>query len=107
VSHRLTATQPTERLAIGALSKQAMVKIETIRYYERIGILPKPARSHGGHRLYTKKHRQRLVFIRGSRELGFSLKHIRLLLGLAGGRGNECAKVKNITEQSSLMSGKG
>ena len=87
------------RLTIGALSERTEVNIETIRYYERIGILPKPPRSSGGHRLYANEHRQRLVFIRRSRALGFSLRQVRLLLGLSGGRRLTCAKVKNITEQ--------
>src|SRR5262245_7597479 len=87
------------RLTIGALSRRTGANIETIRYYERIGILPKPPRSTGGHRLYTNEHRQRLVFIRRARELGFSLDQVRVLLGLAGGRRTTCAKVKSLTEQ--------
>jgi MerR family mercuric resistance operon transcriptional regulator len=86
------------RLTIGALSERTEVNIETIRYYERIGILPKPPRSTGGHRLYANEHKQRLVFIRRSRALGFSLREVRLLLGLSGGRRLTCAKVKSITE---------
>jgi len=87
------------RLTIGTLSERTEVNIETIRYYERIGILPKPPRSAGGHRLYANEHKQRLVFIRRSRALGFSLQEVRLLLGLSGGRRLTCAKVKSITEQ--------
>jgi MerR family transcriptional regulator, mercuric resistance operon regulatory protein len=86
-------------LTIGTLSARTAVNIETIRYYERIGILQKPPRSAGGHRLYGNEHQRRLVFIRRSRELGFSLKDVRLLLGLAGGRCVTCAKVKSIAEQ--------
>src|SRR5215813_3261973 len=63
------------------------------------GILPKPPRSAGGHRLYANEHKQRLVFIRRSRALGFSLRQVRLLLGLSGGRRLTCAKVKSITQQ--------
>jgi MerR family transcriptional regulator, mercuric resistance operon regulatory protein len=87
------------RLTIGALSERTEVNIETIRYYERIGILPKPPRSAGGHRLYANEHKERLVFIRRSRALGFSLRQVRFLLGLSGGRRLTCAKVKSITEQ--------
>ena len=86
-------------LTIGALSKQTDVSVETIRYYERIGLLPKPLRSMGGHRLYTNEHARRLLFIRRSRALGFSLVDVRALLGLSGGTGMTCAKVKKITEQ--------
>ena len=87
------------RLTIGALSKRTGANIETIRYYARIGILPKPPRSTGGQRLYTNEHRQRLVFIRRARELGFSLDEVRALLQLTGGRRNACATVKSITEK--------
>ena len=87
------------RLTIGALSARTGVKIDTIRYYERIGILPKPARSSGGHRLYAGEHKKRIEFIRRARELGFSLDQVRVLLGLAGGGRVTCAKVKNITEK--------
>ena len=87
------------RLTIGALSKRTVVSVETIRYYERSGILPKPPRTAGGHRLFADEHKQRLVFVRRARELGFSLNEVRALLGLTGGRRVTCAKVKSITEQ--------
>jgi MerR family transcriptional regulator, mercuric resistance operon regulatory protein len=79
------------QLTIGALSERTEVNIETIRYYERIDLLPKPPRSAGRHRLYTDEHERRLVFIRRSRELGFSLNQVRELLGLAHGRRMTCA----------------
>ena len=85
-------------LTIGVLSERTNVNIETIRYYERIGILPKPLRSPGGHRLYADEYRQRLLFVRRARELGFSLDEVRLLLRLAQGR-SACADVKSITER--------
>jgi MerR family transcriptional regulator, mercuric resistance operon regulatory protein len=88
-----------ERLPIGGLSRDTGVNIETIRYYERIGLLPPPPRSDGGHRLYDDGHRQRLVFIRRSRQLGFSLDEVRDLLGLARGHELTCAEVKTMTEQ--------
>jgi MerR family transcriptional regulator, mercuric resistance operon regulatory protein len=87
------------RLTIGALSARTAVNIDTIRYYERLGILPKPPRSSGGHRLYADEHKQRLLFIRRARELGFSLDQVRVLLGLSGGRRVTCGAVKSITEQ--------
>ena len=74
------------RLSIGALSEQTAVNIETIRFYERLGILPAPPRSAGGHRLYNNVHKRRLIFIRRARDLGFSLKEVRMLIG--PGRGN-------------------
>lgn len=87
-----------QRLPIGALSKLTGVNIETIRYYERIGLLPAPPRSEGKHRVYDASHRQRLVFIRRSRQLGFSLNQIRDLLGLVRGHDLTCAEVKLLTE---------
>ena len=60
-------------LTIGALSESAGVNIETIRYYERIHLLPAPPRTTGNQRIYDPTHRQRLVFIRRARELGFTI----------------------------------
>lgn len=57
---------------------EAGVNIETIRYYERVGLMPKPPRSEGGHRVYDRTHKQRLIFIRRARKLGFSLDDIRI-----------------------------
>src|SRR5262245_6249495 len=87
------------RLTIGVLSARTGVTIETIRYYERIAILPKPPRSAAGHRIYSNEHGQRLIFVRRARELGFSLDQVRALLGLTGSRRVTCAKVKGITER--------
>src|SRR5215510_404793 len=84
-------------LTIGALSKRAAVNIETIRYYERVGILPKPPRSAGGHRIYGQELLMRLGFVRRSRELGFSLDEVRGLLRLVDGGHYTCSEVKAIT----------
>jgi MerR family mercuric resistance operon transcriptional regulator len=84
-------------LAIGALSSRTGVNIETIRFYERIGILPRPPRSPGGHRVYDEDHLKRLSFVRRSRELGFSLDEVRGLLQLVDGGEYTCAEVKAIT----------
>jgi MerR family mercuric resistance operon transcriptional regulator len=88
---------PPARLTIGTLSDRTDCKIETIRYYERIGLMPRTARSEGGHRLYGGEHVKRLGFIRRSRELGFTLDQIRALLRLVDGRRYTCAQVKRIT----------
>jgi MerR family mercuric resistance operon transcriptional regulator len=85
-------------IAIGALSERTGVNIETIRYYERIGLLPAPPRSAGRHRLYGEPHRQRLVFIRRARELGFSLDEVRALLGLGSGHDMSCGEVRTLTQ---------
>ena len=78
---------------IGELSHGTGVNIETVRYYEKIGLLPRPPRTGGGHRIYTDAQLKRLVFIRRSRELGFTLDEIRNLLGMVEG-GNACGKVQ-------------
>ena len=70
-------------LTIGGLAAATGVKVETIRYYERIGLLPAPARTAAGYRLYDAAHRRRLSFIRKGRELGFGIEAIRALLDLA------------------------
>ncbi|WP_119300949.1 MerR family transcriptional regulator [Dongia deserti] len=86
-------------IGIGALSESSGVNIETIRYYERIGLLPAPPRSAGRHRLYGDAHRQRLVFIRRARELGFSLEEVRTLLGLGGGHVLTCGEVEALAQR--------
>ena len=84
-------------IQIGALSKETGVHIETIRYYERIGIMPKPPRTEGGHRTYDEPQVKRLGFIARSRQLGFSLDEIRDLLSLVDGHKFTCAQVRTLT----------
>ena len=69
--------------AIGEISARSGVPIETIRYYERISLMPKPARAANGRRCYDAKAAARLAFIRRARDLGFALADIRALLLLA------------------------
>lgn len=71
------------KLTIGKLSAQTNVNIETVRYYERIGLMPPPFRSDGGHRIYDETHLERLAFIRRCRDLGFPLEDVRSLLEMA------------------------
>jgi DNA-binding transcriptional MerR regulator len=71
-----------ERLRIGDLAAATATKVETIRYYERIGLLPTPARTSGNYRAYGARDRERLSFIRHARELGFPVPAIRDLLRL-------------------------
>jgi MerR family mercuric resistance operon transcriptional regulator len=84
-------------LLIGKLSDRTGVNIETIRYYERIGLLPSPPRTHGRHRSYDAGHLQRLTFIRRSRELGFSLDDIRALLAVVDSGDLTCATARELT----------
>ncbi len=86
-------------VTIGALSKQTGCHIETVRYYERIGVLFKPPRTEGGHRLYGREHIKRLMFVRRSREPGFSLGEIRTLLKLVDGKQYRCREVKALMEE--------
>lgn len=75
---------------IGQLARRTGAKVQTIRYYEEIGILPEPPRSVGNQRLYDEHAADRLTFIRHARELGFSLEAVRDLLSLADSPGQSC-----------------
>jgi MerR family mercuric resistance operon transcriptional regulator len=79
--------------SIGQLSDLTGVGIETIRYYEKVRLLPKPPRTIGGHRLYANDHIKRLIFVRRSRDLGFTLGEIRNLLAMVDG-GYTCGQVQ-------------
>ncbi len=84
---------------IGKLARQAGVNIETVRYYERVGLLPEPERSDSGYRQYSKEYSQQLKFIKNAQKLGFSLKQIKELLSLKVVPGSSCADVKKKAEQ--------
>lgn len=84
-------------LSIGELSKRSDVNIETIRYYEKIGVMPAPDRSANRYRVYGADHLKRLSFVRRSRRLGFSLDEIRGLLRLVDGHAYTCAQVRELT----------
>jgi MerR family transcriptional regulator, mercuric resistance operon regulatory protein len=83
-------------LSIGQMAETAAVNLETIRYYERIRLMPKPDRTTAGHRSYSSEDARRLTFIRRARELGFSLDDIRALLALAQPGKSSCGDVKAI-----------
>jgi len=91
---------PAKPLLIGKLSAGSGVNVETIRYYERAGLLPPPPRTEGRHRTYDEQQVKRLSFIRRGRELGFSLDEVRMLLQLADRGGLTCStSVKEMTLQ--------
>jgi Cu(I)-responsive transcriptional regulator len=90
---------PSERLTIGDLAKATATKVETIRYYERIGLLPAPARTAGNYRAYGPDHLGRLSFVRRARDLGFSIEQVRELLGLADDRDRSCEAVDAIAHE--------
>ena len=86
-------------LSIGQLARQTGAKVETIRFYERTGLLPRPLRTEGNYRSYENSHLDRLSFIRRARDLGFSLDQIRKLLTLADDRAQPCAAVDAIAKE--------
>lgn len=88
-----------KRRTIGVLAKATGTKVETIRYYERIGLFSEPARSESNYRTYEEEHFGRLHFIRRARGLGFSLGHVRELLELADQRNRPCEAVDRIARQ--------
>jgi len=87
----------TRGYPIGAMSRETGVNIETIRYYERIELMPKPDRTAGGNRQYTHDHLKRLSFIKRSRELGFSIEEIRAMLTMVDQDGVTCGEVHAMT----------
>ena len=88
----------TARIAIGTLANHTGTNVETIRYYERMGLWAAPARSEGGYRLYGTEHLKRLNFIRRARLLGFSIGEVRTLLRLADERKRPCTEVRVVAE---------
>lgn len=86
-----------KQFKIGDLAKETGTKVVTIRYYEKIGLLPAPARNQGNYRVYDTAHLDRLRFIRRCRALGFSLDQIRELLTLASDAGRPCGEVDKLT----------
>ena len=83
-----------ETLTIGQLAGKAHVNLETIRFYERRGLLPEPPRNKSGHRQYSQEAVKRTEFIKRAQKLGFSLKEILELLSLRVEPGRTCADIK-------------
>ncbi|MFT5659095.1 MAG: Cu(I)-responsive transcriptional regulator [Gammaproteobacteria bacterium] len=85
-----------ETFSIGEMAKAGNCKVQTIRYYEEIGLLPPPGRTAGNQRVYQRQHYDRLRFVRHSRELGFSLNRIREILALSDQPTQSCEDVDRI-----------
>jgi len=86
-------------LTRGQLAKQTGCNIETVRYFEKIGLLPEPARSASGYRLYEDVHLRRLKFIQRAKALGFSTEQVRQLLTLSDSDDHHTrGEVKSLTE---------
>jgi MerR family mercuric resistance operon transcriptional regulator len=90
-----------DQLTIGALAKASDVNVETIRYYQRIGLLPTPERSYGSIRRYNHDSLKRVRFIKRAQRLGFSLDEVRLLLGLADG--THCTETRSIAQHKLVL----
>src|SRR4030088_1328640 len=84
---------------IGDLARATDTKVETIRYYERIGLLPPPARTSGNYRAYGAEQLNRLSFIPRARDLGFSIEQVRTLLDLANEKDRSCGAVDAIARE--------
>jgi MerR family transcriptional regulator, mercuric resistance operon regulatory protein len=90
-------TAPT--FSRGELARRTGVNIETIRYFERIGLLSTPPRTQGGHRIYDERHVRSLSFIRRARGLGFAPNEVRAIVDLGGPGEACCAEVQEIAER--------
>ncbi|ARU55760.1 MAG: Cd(II)/Pb(II)-responsive transcriptional regulator [Pseudomonadales bacterium] len=86
-------------MRIGELGKLCGVKIETIRYYEREGLLPEPTREHNGYRRYSQSHLERLSFIRHCRVLDMPLEDIRVLLEFMQSPPDQCQEIDELLEK--------
>jgi len=84
-------------MKIGQLATETGVHVETIRYYQHLGLMPKPARARGSVRRYGEDAVDRLRFVKRAQALGFSLDEVKLLLGLA--IGEHCAETRALAEQ--------
>lgn len=88
-------------ITIGQLAQTAGVNVETIRYYQRIGLLPLPSRNYGRIRRYSADELKRVRFIKRAQALGFSLGEVALLLGLSDGK--HCAETRALAERKLIM----
>lgn len=86
-------------LTIGSLAKKTGTKVQTIRYYEQIGLMPEPGRTEGGQRRYSEAELDRLSFVRHARQLGFSLDAIRELLDLSDHPNRSCEEADAIARR--------
>ncbi|AEB60588.1 Cd(II)/Pb(II)-responsive transcriptional regulator [Ectopseudomonas mendocina] len=86
-------------MKIGELARKAGCQVETVRYYEREGLLPAPARTEGNYRLYGSQHLERLVFIRNCRTLDMTLEEIQRLLALRDLPHESCAGINSLVDE--------
>ncbi|MBL8646168.1 MAG: helix-turn-helix domain-containing protein [Sphingosinicella sp.] len=86
-------------MKIGDLARLTQTRVETIRFYEKEGLLLAPGRNAGNYRIYEQSHLSRLSFIRRSRDLGFTLDQVRALLDLSDDRARSCCAVDEIARE--------
>jgi Hg(II)-responsive transcriptional regulator len=86
-------------MTIGQLAKAVNLNTQTIRYYERIGLIDKPDTNDAGYRIYSEKAADVLRFIKHAKEIGFSLKQISEIFSLENNKNNTCSKVKMLAEK--------
>jgi MerR family mercuric resistance operon transcriptional regulator len=91
------AQDETGEMKIGALAEKSGVHVETIRYYQNLGLMPTPARARGAVRRYGKEAADRLRFIKRAQGLGFSLDEVKLLLDLA--EGEHCGETRTLAQR--------
>jgi len=98
-SEATTGSNGIFRMRIGELARATSTKVETIRFYEKIGLLAAPARTSGNYRDYEAEHLGRLSFIRRARDLGFTLDQVRELLALSDDRSSPCSAVDAVARE--------
>ncbi len=92
------AATNAKRITRGELARRTGVNIETIRYFENIGVISTPERTEGGHRVYDEGHVRTLGFVRRARNLGFTPQEVRAILALGGPGEATCDEVRTIAE---------
>lgn len=84
---------------IGEAARRANVNKETVRYYEKRQLIPKPDRRYSGYRIFTQRHIDQIKFIKRAQELGFTLSEIKELLGLRRDKHSTCSEIKQEAQQ--------
>ncbi len=96
---RFNPKMQSSRLSIGRLAQATGCKVQTIRWYEEIGLMPEPGRTPGNQRVYGPEHAARLAFIRHARELGFPLDDVREMLTMGDQPGQSCQAVDAVARR--------
>ncbi len=86
-------------MKIGELARKTQTKVETVRFYEKIGLLGVPERTESNYRDYSDRHLERLAFVRRARDLGFALDQVRALLALSDGGGEGCDAIDSVARE--------